>query len=253
MSEKQKIALITGVGKGGIGYGVARAFLKAGWQIAITGRGMDKLEQTAQALRTEIGGCVLPMTADGSVEAEVQRAIAQTVGHYGRLDVVINNAQASTPGLQLVEHTEKDIDLAVRSGLYAAFFYMKHAYPHLKAARGAVINFASGAGLFGKPGQSAYAAAKEAIRGLSRAAATEWGPDGIRVNVICPLVMTAALEKWKAENPALFAQAVSSIPMGRFGDPEADIGRVCLFLASEEAAYLTGETLVLQGGSGLRP
>ena len=253
MSAEKKTVLITGVGKGGIGYGVAKAFLKAGWQVAVTGRGMDKLGRTAEELKTETGGSVLPIAADGSVEAEVRKAVELTASHYGRLDAVINNAQASTPGLQLIEHEEKDIDLAVRSGLYAAFFYMKHAHPHLKATRGAVINFASGAGLFGKPGQSAYAAAKEAIRGLSRAAATEWGPDGIRVNVVCPLVMTSALEKWKTENPDLFGRAVSAIPMGRFGDPETDIGSVCLFLVSGQAAYLTGETLVLQGGSGLRP
>ena len=120
------------------------------------------------------------------------------------------------------------------------------SYTHL-------INFASGAGLFGKPGQSSYAAAKEGIRGLSRVAATEWGPFGVNVNIICPLVMTAALEQWKEAYPEVYAQTIKGIPAGRFGDAEKDIGRTCVFLASDAASYISGETITMQGGSGLRP
>lgn len=130
---------------------------------------------------------------------------------------------------------------------------MREAFPYLKESRGSVINFASGAGLFGKLGQSSYAAAKEGIRGLSRVAAAEWGPFGVNVNVVCPLAMTPGLEKWKDEYPKLYAQTIQGIPLGRFADPEKDVGRVCVFLASEDAAYVTGETITLQGGSGLRP
>ena len=123
----------------------------------------------------------------------------------------------------------------------------------MKESKGSVINFASGAGLFGKLGQSSYAAAKEGIRGLSRVAAAEWGPDGIRVNVVCPLAMTESLEQWRGAYPDLFAKTIQGIPLGRFADPEKDIGRVCVFLASDDASYVTGETITLQGGSGLRP
>ena len=126
-------------------------------------------------------------------------------------------------------------------------------HPYLKQSRGSVINFASGAGLFGRPGQSSYAAAKEGIRGLSRVAATEWGPDGIRVKVVCPLAMTESLEAWSKEYPELFQKTIQGIPLGHFADPKQDIGRVCVFLASDDAAYVTGETITLQGGSGLRP
>ena len=98
-----------------------------------------------------------------------------------------------------------------------------------------------------------YAAAKEGIRGLSRVAAAEWGPDGIRVNVICPLAMTESLQEWKVNYPELFEKTIQGIPMGRFADPKDDIGRVAVFLASEDAHYVTGETITLQGGSGLRP
>ena len=99
----------------------------------------------------------------------------------------------------LIDHTKEDVDLAIYSGIYATFFYMKEAYPYLKENKGAVVNFASGAGLFGRIAQSSYAAAKEGIRGLSSVAATEWAPDGIRVNVVCPLAMTEGLKKFKEE------------------------------------------------------
>ena len=147
----------------------------------------------------------------------------------------------------------KQFDLAIYSGLYATFYYMKACYPHLKKTKGTVINFASGAGLFGNFGQSSYAAAKEGIRGLSRVAATEWAPDGVRVNVICPLAMTEGLQKFKEEYPERYAQTIKGVPMGRFADPEKDVGGLCVYLCSDEASFITGETITLQGGSGLRP
>jgi NAD(P)-dependent dehydrogenase (short-subunit alcohol dehydrogenase family) len=130
---------------------------------------------------------------------------------------------------------------------------MRECFPYLKESKGSVINFASGAGLFGKLGQASYAAAKEGIRGMSRVAAAEWGPDGVRVNVICPLAMTESLEQWRENFPELFQKTIQGIPLGHFADPKNDIGRVCVFLASEDAEYVTGETITLQGGSGLRP
>ena len=107
--------------------------------------------------------------------------------------------------------------------------------------------------MYGKPGQSSYGAAKEGIRGLSRVAATEWGPDGVRVNMIAPLAMTESLSEWKDAYPELFQKTIQGIPLGRFADPMQDIGRVAVFLASDDASYITGETITLQGGSGLRP
>ena len=130
---------------------------------------------------------------------------------------------------------------------------MKEALPLLKESKGSVINFASGAGLAGRVGQSSYAASKEGIRGLSRVAANEWGKYDINVNVVCPLVMTEQLKKWKEEYPEAYKQNVQSIPMGRFGDAELEIGATCVFLASPGAKYISGETITIQGGSGLRP
>ena len=249
-----KTIIITGGGKGGgIGYGVATAFAKERANLALTGRSLGKLEDAKEELERLYGVRVLPVLADGGEEEQVKAAVAQIAETFGRIDALINNAQNSASGIPLAEHTLEDFNKAIYSGLYAAFFYMKHTYPYLKETKGSVVNFASGAGLFGKPGQSSYAAAKEGIRGMSRVAATEWGPDGINVNIICPLVMSQALMNWKAQYPEIYERTIQGIPAGRFGDPEKDIGRTAVFLCSEDAKYISGETITMQGGSGLRP
>ena len=246
------VTIVTGGGKG-IGYGLAQAFAEAGSNLVITGRTLSRLESARQRLEAEYGVKVLPIVADGADEAAIKDVVAQIIAKFGKINTLVNNAQVSKSGLPLIEHTKEDLDLSIHSGLYAAFFYMRECHPYLKESKGSVINFASGAGLFGKLGQSSYAAAKEGIRGLSRVAAAEWGPDGIRVNVICPLAMTESLMEWKDNYPDLFAKTIQGIPLGRFADPKDDIGRVAVFLASEDAHYITGETITLQGGSGLRP
>ena len=246
------VTIVTGGGKG-IGYGLAQSFAEAGSDLVITGRTLSRLESAKDRLEAEYGVKVLPIVADGADESAIKDVVAQTIATFGKINTLVNNAQVSKSGLPLIEHTKEDIDLAIHSGLYAAFFYMRECHPYLKETQGSVINFASGAGLFGKHGQSSYAAAKEGIRGLSRVAAAEWGPDGIRVNVICPLAMTESLMEWRENYPDLFAKTIQGIPLGRFADPKDDIGRVAVFLASEDAHYITGETITLQGGSGLRP
>lgn len=246
------VTIITGGGKG-IGFGIAQAFAKEGSNLVITGRTESRLIAAKERLEEEYGIEVLAIVADGADEAAINNVVDQTIKKFGKITTLVNNAQVSKSGLPLVDHTREDIDLALHSGLYAAFFYMRDCYPYLKESKGSVINFASGAGLFGKLGQSSYAAAKEGIRGLSRVAAAEWGPDGIRVNVVCPLAMTESLQEWRTAYPELFEKTIQGIPLGRFADPMDDIGRVCVFLASEDAHYVTGETITLQGGSGLRP
>ena len=246
------VTIITGGGKG-IGFGLASAFAKEGSNIVITGRNEQRLLDAKRRLEEQYGVEVLALVADGADESRIKEVIDKTVKRFGKINTLVNNAQTSKSGLPLIEHTKEDFDLAINSGLHATFFYMREAYPHLKESRGSVINFASGAGMFGKPGQSSYAAAKEGIRGLSRVAATEWGPDGIRVNMIAPLAMTESLQQWRQEYPELYEKTIQGIPLGRFADPMMDIGRVAVFLASDDASYLTGETIALQGGSGLRP
>lgn len=260
-----KTILITGGGKasltdgrpGSIGYGIALAYAKEGANLVITGRNMEKLQQAKAELEQQYGIKVLPVQADisaGADNAAIAKSVAeQAVAEFGGIDVLINNAQASASGVPLVQHSVEQFDLALYSGLYATFHYMQACYPYLAKSHGSVINFASGAGLFGNFGQSAYAAAKEGIRGLSRVAATEWSRDGINVNVVCPLAWTAQLENFQKAFPDAFEKNVHTPPMGYFGDPEADIGRVCVQLAHPDFKYMTGETLTLEGGLGLRP
>lgn len=249
-----KAVIITGGGKSkSIGYGIATAFAKEGANLVVTGRNPKKLEGAKEELERLYGVKVLAIQADGGNESDVQNVIDQTVKEFGRIDVVINNAQASKSGVFLADHSKEDFDLAIYSGLYAVFFYMRAAFPYLKESKGSVINFASGAGLSGRLGQASYAAAKEGIRGLSRVAASEWGQFGINVNVVCPLAMTAELEKFRDEYPDIYDATIKGVPLGRFADPETDIGRICVFLASEDASFISGETIVAQGGSSLRP
>lgn len=246
------VTIITGGGKG-IGYGLARAFAEEGSDLVLTGRTESRLLSAKERIENEYGISVLTVVADGADETAIRNVVAKTIERFGKITTLINNAQVSKSGLPLAEHTKEDFDLAINSGLYAAFFYMRECYPYLKESHGSVINFASGAGLFGKLGQASYAAAKEGIRGMSRVAAAEWGPDGVRVNVVCPLAMTESLAEWKEHYPELFEKTIQGIPLGHFADPKEDIGKVCVFLASEDAHYVTGETITLQGGSGLRP
>lgn len=260
-----KTAIITGGGRavlsdgrcGSIGYGIATAYAKEGANLVITGRNMKKLEDAKEELERLYGIKVLAVQADVSSgkdnETMVAEVVKQTMDVFGRIDVLVNNAQASASGVPLAEHTTEQFDLALYSGLYAAFYYMKACYPHLKETRGSVINFASGAGLFGNFGQCAYAAAKEGIRGLTRVAATEWAKDGINVNIICPLAWTSQLEQFKAAYPDAFDKNVHTPPMGHFGDAETEIGRVCVQLASADFKYMSGETITLEGGLGQRP
>ena len=222
------VTIITGGGKG-IGFGLAQAFAKEGSNLVITGRTESRLLAAKDRLEAEYGVKVLPLVADGADEAAIKAVIELTISTFGKIDTLINNAQVSKSGLPLAEHTKEDFDLAINSGLYAAFFYMRECYPYLKESRGSVINFASGAGLFGKLGQASYAAAKEGIRGMSRVAAAEWGVDGIRVNVVCPLAMTESLKEWKENYPELFEKTIQGIPLGRFADPMDDIGLYVFF------------------------
>ena len=260
-----KTVLITGGGRavlsngkaGSIGYGIATAYAKEGSNIVITGRNLQKLEDAKEELERLYGVKVLVVQADIAAgsdnDAIASSVVEQAVAEFGGIDVLINNAQASASGVPLAQHTTEQFDLAMYSGLYAAFYYMKACYPYLAKSHGSVINFASGAGLFGNFGQCSYAAAKEGIRGLSRVAATEWSKDGINVNVICPLAWTSQLENFQNQYPEAFEKNVHTPPMGFFGDPEENIGRVCVQLAHPDFKYMTGETLTLEGGLGMRP
>ena len=260
-----KTAIITGAGYarlsdgrcGSIGYGIATAYAKEGANLVITGRNVSKLEKAKEELEKLYNIKVLIFSADisaGSDNAAIAKSVVDAaIAEFGRIDVLINNAQASASGVTIQDHTTEQFDLAIYSGLYASFYYMQACYPYLKETQGSIINFASGAGFFGNYGQCAYAAAKEGIRGLSRVAATEWAKDGINTNVVCPLAWTVQLEGFEKAYPEAFKANVKMPPAGHFGDPETEIGRVCVQLASPDFKYMNGETVTLEGGMGLRP
>lgn len=260
-----KTVIITGAGKaslsdgrcGSIGYGIATAYAKEGANLVITGRNVQKLEDAKQELEGKYGIKVLAIQADINADADNEtvatNVVKQTIDAFDDIHVLINNAQASASGVTLAEHTTEQFNLAMYSGLYATFYYMKACYPYLAKTHGSVINFASGAGLFGNFGQCAYAAAKEGIRGLTRVAATEWGKDDINVNIVCPLAWTSQLENFQKQFPEAFEKNVKMPPMGHYGDAEEEIGRVCVQLASPDFKFMTGETITLEGGLGLRP
>ena len=262
---KGKTVIVTGGGRavlqdgrcGSIGYGIATAFAKEGANLVLTGRNWQKLLDAKEELERLYKVRVLPVQADvaagGDNEATVQSVVDQAVEAFGEIHVLVNNAQASASGVTLADHTTEQFDLAMYSGLYATFYYMKACYPYLVESQGTVINFASGAGLFGNFGQCAYAAAKEGVRGLSRVAATEWAKDRIGVFVICPLAWTAQLEQFEKAYPDAFKANVKMPPAGHYADAELEIGRVCVQLANPDFKYMTGETLTLEGGMGLRP
>jgi len=187
------------------------------------------------------------LKGDVSKESVAKDAVAMAVDKFGKLTGLVNNAHASRQK-PLMELTEDDWSLSMGTGLNATHQFMKAAYPELKKTKGAIVNFGSGAGLTGQKNQASYAAAKEAIRGLSRVAANEWAEDKIRVNVLCPLALTEGVAKWKETHREQYEEVAKQIPMGHFGDPEKDIAPVVAFLLSADSQYMTGQTLMADGG-----
>ena len=242
-----KVAVITGGGQG-VGLGIARAFAREGAALVISGRTTATL-QDAKVQLEALGAKVVCCVADVSSRDDAQRVVARAAEAFGGLHVLVNNAQSSKPGTPLEDTDDATLQLTVESGLYGSFRHMQAAFPHLKAAGGgSIINLGSREGVYGGLGFAAYAATKEGIRGLSRVAAREWGRHGIRVNVICPAALSPVAVKYLAEHPAEEAMYRKEIALGRFGDPEQDIGPVALFLASDESRYVTGQTINADGG-----
>jgi len=243
---QDKVVIITG-GAGGIGSGMAKAMVKEGAIVAI----VDLNEETGKAMEKElqqISPKSMFLQANLMDRANLHKIIDTVVEKYGKLDVLVNNAHASKQA-SIENTTQADLDLSFDTGFYPTFYLMQAALPHLKETKGNVINFASGAGLAGHETQGAYAAAKEAIRGISRVAANEWGRFGINVNLISPIANSPGVQAWAKAQPEYYEEVKNKIPMGRFGDVEDDIGRVAVFLACEDSQYITGQTIMVDGGS----
>lgn len=245
-----RVAMITGAGRG-VGRGVALAMAEEGARVALVDIDGETVAETARLVEGA-GGEALSVEGDVAQRADCARAIDATVAAFGGLDILVNNAAwTPTPGLLLMEFDDETFARVLATNLWATFFCMQLAQPHLRAGgRGAIINFASGSGTIGNEAQGAYAAAKEGIRGLSRTAAREWGPLGIRVNVVCPFANSPGMIEWAKLDPESHEAAIQQIPLRRVGDCRDDVGRVCVFLASDEADYVTGQTMWVDGGSG---
>ncbi|WP_068166234.1 SDR family NAD(P)-dependent oxidoreductase [Rhodococcus phenolicus] len=243
MRLADKVAIVTG-GAGGIGRGIVRAFVKEGAEVLF----VDIDDDAGAALEKELGGAGKFLNADISKEENASAIVAAALEEFGKVDVLVNNAHASRQA-PLLETTQEMLDLSFGTGFYPTFWLMKAAHAQLAANQGSVINFASGAGIEGQATQASYAAAKEAIRAISRVAANEWAADNVNVNIISPLAATEGVKAYIEANPGIEEVLLAKTPLHRFGDPESDIGRVAVFLASADASYMTGQTLMVDGGS----
>lgn len=240
---ENKTVIVTG-GAAGIGGGISRVLAARGASVVA----VDINAEAGAQLEADLGDRVVFLQGDVSSPEVAARAVDTAVERFGGLDGLVNNAHASRQA-PFVDITPDMWDLSFNTGFIATRNFMLAAYPHLKSRGGSVVNFGSGAALVGQPTQAAYAAAKEAIRGLSRVVANEWAADAIRVNVVCPMAMTAGVEAWRAAAPELYEQSLTKVPLGRFGDPQTDVAPIVAFLISDDSVYMTGQTLMADGGA----
>jgi 2-hydroxycyclohexanecarboxyl-CoA dehydrogenase len=240
------VAIVTGASQG-IGRGIALALAKEGAAVTVAARTAPKLQGVADEI-VAAGGRVLAVPCDVSDREAVSSLVATTVETFGRLDVLVNNAQGVPPNRRLQDVPPEDPALAWASGPMATLHGMQAAFPHLSERGGSIVNFGSNTAIEGSPLFGAYAMAKEAIRGLSRVAAREWGRFGIRVNVICPFALSPAAEEFNTARPEAAAAILKATPLGRVGDCEDDIGRAVVALVGPDMGYITGATLMIDGG-----
>ena len=241
-----KIAIVTG-GAGGIGSGIVRAYVKENAKVVIA----DIAEEKGRTLSTELnkqGYETLFIKTDLSNKESLKSCVDQTIQTYGQIDILINNAHASRMN-NFLDITEEDLDLSFNTGFYATFYLCQMVIPHLKETQGNIINFGSGAAVKGDKNQGSYVVAKEAIRGITRVIANEFGEFGINANVISPIAYSEGVDQWRKDNPEYYNQVVKGIPLQKFGDVEKDIGPVAVFLGSKDSQYITGQTVMVDGGS----
>ena len=241
-----KVAIITGGGQG-CGLGVAQAFASEGASIVITGRVPEKLQAVLPEIEKR-GGKVIACPGDAAQRESALQAVKTAIDAFGRLDILVNNAQATQPGIPIEAIGEEDLELTFGSGFRGTLYHMQAAFPHLKERGGSIINFGSKVALIPTVGMGSYAAAKEAIRGLSRIAAKEWGVHKIRVNVVNPASLSPGAAAYLDANPEEAKHHLSEISLGYFGDAVDDIGAAVLFLASDDGRYVTGQTINVDGG-----
>lgn len=239
-----RVALVTGAGQG-IGRGVAYALAADGAAVAAVGRTESKLRETCKEIERR-GGHAIPLVCDVTERGQVDETVGRVVAELGTVDALVNCAQDFVFG-PLLDLDPDAFATAWSSGALGSLHLMKACHPHLRDG-GAIVNVGSGAAASPGPGVAGYAAVKAAVTSLSRSAAVEFAGDGIRVNTIIPFALTPPVQAVFDAHPEYAAQAVDPVPLGRIGDPEADIGRAVAFLCGPDAAYVTGTTLTVDGG-----
>ena len=244
-----KTILVTGA-SGGVGRGVALACAEVGWSVWIAARREKEGSEVAREI-DDRGGRGHFVTCDCGDPASVRQAIERILGEEGRLDGIVHNA---TSGLSPVPTTLAEVTLEELQDHVNVALRALHALAHaghaaLAASRGSLLLMTSEAGFEGKAKLPPYAGVKGAQRGFARALAREWGRDGIRVNSLAPLASTPAMERAFQLDPAMAERVLARNPLHRLGDSTEDIGRAARFLLSDDASYVTGHTLMVDGGS----
>ncbi|MEO9461436.1 MAG: SDR family oxidoreductase [Marinomonas sp.] len=242
-----KSAIITGAGQG-IGQGIALALASEGVSVAIFGRIEAKLQATAKLI-AERGGTSHVVSGDVCNAGDLARLVSETEKAFGGVDILVNNAQVVPMG-PLDKVTDEAFEQGFQSGPLASLRLMKLVRPIMTARGGGTIfNLVSSAGVrWDMAGYGAYGSVKQAIRPLTRAAASEWGPDGIRVLSLAPHAKSPGLKWWMENNPEEAEAFFQTIPLRRIGELEEDIGRAVVALCSSDLSYLTGATIPLDGG-----
>jgi NAD(P)-dependent dehydrogenase (short-subunit alcohol dehydrogenase family) len=240
-----KRAIVTGGGQG-VGRGIALALAAQGAAVALAGRTESKLLTVAKEIENR-GGTALPIVADVTRRADIERCVQETLRGLGGIDILVNNAQTTSLG-SILDVSDDEFTACWESGPLAVFRLMKACRPHLGDGS-VIINLGSSTSVNPLPiGRGVYAAAKAATQTLSRVAATEWGPDGIRVINVLPAATSPSADAWRQANPAEYERSMGSIPLRRLGDSELEIGPVVAFLCGPDARYITGTTIALDGG-----
>ncbi len=245
-----KVAIVTG-GSRGIGLAISQELARAGCRVAVlatTQDGADRGAAAAMATASDAAAQCVGYAADVRDAARTNEVVADVIKRWGRLDILVNNAGITRDNL-LMRMADEDIESVLDTNLKGTLFACRAvARPMTKARSGCIVNVSSIVGITGNAGQSNYAAAKAGLHGLTRSLAKEFGGRGVRVNAVAPgyiqTDMTASLSE------ELKAESLKHIPLGRLGDP-VDIARTVLFLCSDEASYITGTTLVVDGGMSL--
>lgn len=241
-----KVALVTGAGQG-LGRGIALALAGEGARVAVVGRTVSKCEGVAQEV-AEAGGEAIPLRCDTEIRSDVDACVQRLRAHWSHIDILVNNAQTMVYR-SLRRLSESDVDSMWQSGPMGSFRLMQASFEALRETSGSVVNVASGSSILPQPAMAGYAMAKEATRVLTRVAALEWGPHGIRVNAICPLAESPGLRDFASKvGVSLEEMVTQNVPLGRIGSAQGDVGQAVAFLCSDEATYITGTTLMIDGG-----